>query len=396
MIDLHVSGSPSSVRAAGDWMIMQAKAAVAEAGTQLCIFQDTSNSWVGDSGDAYRELARRSLQATDEQFSVTEKFGYRLQAYAGQLSDMQQKFDFYRDLAVRGGLDVVAERIHRPAPGPVGPLPDSLPEETLTRLRAQQDRAAARMELYLQISADVGTAWGELEAWVNTNLNDAWDGTGPGMVMSMVDSLRGIGGNAADRLDISEAAAAEVSARLAAQANRCGEGARDIVRQLRSGNPAVRAAAEAANPEGLRALRRGFSEWSSRLGAAGEWLGRAGAFAGLYLAWDDIRNGDSPSGVAVQTGAGMLTGELAAAAIPGAGPILAVALGLAGGAVGGWSARDAYESVVPLESRENLDEWLGSRWDDLTDDPGEEWSRLVDATGGDSEGVVDAWDEAFT
>ena len=130
--------------------------------------------------------------------------------------------------------------------------------------------------------------------------------------------------------------------------------------QLRSGNPATHAAAEAANP---RAIREGMEELLdhveqvSRIGKIIPIVGPAIEIVTIGAA---IAEGESGSSQIAGALGGAAGGAAAGGAIAAAGGPLGWVIG--GAVVAtvtvGSAATWAWEAWVPVDARESIDEWL--------------------------------------
>jgi hypothetical protein len=133
-----------------------------------------------------------------------------------------------------------------------------------------------------------------------------------------------------------------------------------VVKALRSGNPAVRAAADAANPHAMRQSLDDLTRSISAVARYGKVIPVAGGVIDVVTAGTAIADGASAASV----GAGLL-GNVAGGAMGGAlavsvaAPPLAVAgMTIAGAVLAGTGASWAWEAWVPLDVREAIDDAL--------------------------------------
>ncbi|GIG36451.1 hypothetical protein [Cellulomonas pakistanensis] len=404
MIDLDVPGSPSSVRAAAEWLSPALRDAVTAWADTAADIRTSSHHWQGESGDAYRDTAARAVTAGDDQTGPLSDAAEKLRAYAGQLERMQEDFAEHLATAAAGGLQVDGTVVHPPAdavspgrePGAGAQASDVAAWEAAeSRYRSQ----VAKIELYEEISTEVGTAWGELEAWIDANLVAFRDGTlGESLATRLLSFARDANRGLVDWVlethdlqlerDIAELGRTATTQRAEAELFRDG---------LRSGNPAVRAAAEAADPAAIRRAANAAELAADALGHTPvRHLPVIGTAVGLGLAGASIASGDSPSRVIAEE-AGSAVGAVAGGALVVAGaalgtataPVWAVGAGVVvGGLALGYGAKWAYENWVPQDVRESIDAGLEDAWDATTDFAQDAWEDM-------SSGVSGAWKSVF-
>lgn len=136
----------------------------------------------------------------------------------------------------------------------------------------------------------------------------------------------------------------------------------------KSGNPQVRSGRKAPNPDSVarRAeasakAKGGDPGFSAKASKASKRIGTA---LTLALSGWEIYNGNSPSKVGIETTVGLVAaGAVGAAAAALSAPVwgTAVATVVVGGAIA-WGAGKAYESMVPLRTRERIDEGIKDAW----------------------------------
>lgn len=158
-----------------------------------------------------------------------------------------------------------------------------------------------------------------------------------------------------------------------------------VLARTRSGNPAVRAGSiepsasgmENASKPGSRAGNlldeaEGLSRWSKVLKGGGPIVAMGmGAF--------QISQGESPSRVGLEIAGGVVGGLAAGAAASAlvaagviAAPAIVVAVGVAlVGAAVAWGVGKAYESWVPQDVREKIDEGIKDTWHTVADPVGD-------------------------
>lgn len=401
-IDTHVPGSPASVRTTAEWLAPTLKNAV-DAFAGFCLNQRVGHSgWHGESGIAYLEFVERLMRAADEQVGPAGDAAEKLRAYAGQLERMQNDMADWRDEASSGGL-VVAGTVIEPPDAAVPPqycLADDAPQAAVDQFEAEQEayeRQLAKVELYNRIATDVGTAWGELEKWITENL-EAFES---GITASEPLITTVLGGLAATNKIAFDYAIEAKDQRLSAdieelrsRAEQMRAEAAEFRDKLRSGNPAVRAAAEAANPAEMRRTANALDDVVDGLRRSPlRHLPIIGDALSVGLAGQEIASGESPSSVAIGEIAGVVGGVAAGAAVVAVlgatAPVWATAGAVViGGAAIGAGAVWAYEELVPQDVRESIDAGLEDAWDATTDFAEDAWDTV-------SGGVSDAWNSVF-
>jgi hypothetical protein len=404
VIDLDVPGSPTSVRAAAEWMSTTLRDAVTQWADTAADIRTSSQHWQGESGDAYRDTARRAVTAGDDQAGPLGDAAEKLRAYAGELERMQEDFTGHLVAAAGGGLQVSGTVVQPPAdavspsrePGPDAEANDVASWEAAD---ARHRTQLARIELYGEISTEVGTAWGNLETWVDANLFAFRDGHRGDSLASQIleqarDANRALVDWAIETRDLAYGQALDALRRSSAETRAAAELFRD---GLRSGNPAVRAAAEAADPAALRQTAHGLEDAADALRRTPlRHLPVVGTAAGLGLAGASIASGDSPSSVLIEVAGSAVGGVVGGAAVVGiaalagaTAPAWVVGAGVvAGGLAIGYGASWAYENWVPQDVRESIDAGLEDAWDATTDFAEDAWDTV-------SGGVSGAWGAVF-
>jgi hypothetical protein len=391
VIDTTVPGDPAQVRAAAEWLDPSLKDGADHAASEAYrIRVGSTTHWQGASGEGYRELAGKMGSAGDELATLASDSAEKLRSYAGQLERMQGDFATHRDTARDAGLTVDGNVIQPPT-DPLGYCPGPGADQAdLDAYEAYADKVT----VYNQIATDVGSWWGELESWIADNL-DAFHAGMPAQsdASGLLDTLSQV--NATLVGIYLEGRNREWQSHIDDLTSRAAQAREDAVlfqRQLRSGNPAVAAAAEEANPRGLRQTAHALEDAADLLRRGGRLLPFVGPAIDVTTGAIDIANGESPSSVIVQTGGAALGGALVVGGLALAGvtaPVwgTAVAVGVAGVAVGA-GAVWAYENWVPQDVRESIDAGLENAWDATTDFADDAWDNV-------SGGVSDAWNSVF-
>ena len=397
-IDTFVAGTPSEIKAAAELLDPALKSALDYSKSAGQVIPTSVRShWYGRSADAYVSLLHDIGDASSDLIGFARDGAEKLRAYAGQLERMQNDFADHRDKASAEGLSVSGNTIS----APIAPTSYVVTDRDDPNWDAWQ-RYQDRVKTYNRIAEDVGSWWGELEVWVHENL-DAFAGTIP-TESALTTALGALADAGADipkeyigyQGDLWKAN----SEFLTKEGERLRSEAADWVRKLRSGNPAVRAAAEAANPHGLRWQASEVEELAQKLGKTAKWVPGVGWVLDGVDFVKALEGDGSPSSVGVDviadTAGGILGGIAAGAGIAAAGitapvwvPVAAgaaIAIGVGAGAV--W----AYESWVPQDVREAIDAGLSDAWDATTDFAEDAWDNTTEFVGDVGHNIGKAWD----
>ncbi|GMA33316.1 hypothetical protein [Litorihabitans aurantiacus] len=385
-IDTRVPGEHSEVRAAAEWLDPTASDAVDDAsGDMRNLFGYSGGHWISTSGDAYRSTLSLAMSAADDVEGLMKDVAEKLRSYAGQLERLEGYIADHRDAASSAGLTLTPTTIEPPT----STLP-YCPTDRDDPLWDDWQDHLDRVELFNEIAEDVGTRWGDLETWVQDNLTafivDVPTTPASELLGFLADQDTTV---ATTYLDYNERQWQTNVIELQDRSATMAEDAAEFKRQLRSGNPAVRAAAAAAGPTGLRIEARELSEAAEALRRAGRVLPIAGTALDVVLAGSQIAAGESPSSVGVEFLGGVAGGAAAVGIIALAGvtlPVWGTALVVGGAAVAvGAGAKWAYEGLVPQDVRESIDAGIADAWDATTDFAEDAWDNTVGA----------AWDWAF-
>jgi len=362
-IDVCMPGSPASVRAAADWLD-GIKSGMSDVDVELAyIWGDSSYYWTGESGQAWRDtVGTVRSRATDVPGfcgDAVEVF----RAYANRLERAQEDYATLRFQAGEVGLQVVGTTVYPPTTTlDYCPAPGA-PEADLAEYEEYLDKMAS----YNDLGTQVGTIMGQLDTWIGENIVP---------LVGRVEELQELSGTvaalAANNDDVAGAALdgyeSFLDERLGdwrKEHDALQEAAETFRDQLRSGNPAVRAAAEAADP---RAMRHGAEELAEQIGRVSKFsrvIPVAGTVLEIVSLASDVADGGSLSSGVAEIGGG-IAGGAAGGAVGGG---IAVALGsnpigwvvggvVVGGVAVGAGARWLWEAAVPLDTRESIDDYF--------------------------------------
>jgi hypothetical protein len=360
-VDLNIPGDPAAIRAVADWLsprISDADSDVYIDSVDVSLVSQAQ--WVGQSGDAFRDALDR---VRGEQMKISPYLTTAADvflAYANRLERGQDDFDHYLEQAIAGGLVGVrrTKTILTPTTSlPYCPTVDA-PAEDVT---AWNDYVR-RVELYNDISTRVGTWWGELEAWIVEHmvplvarieefapLSGLFDDITVGNEVIVSTALE----TADYRVNRDFTEWSKVYDQMQADAEL-------YTRGLRSGNPALKAASEAANPRAIREGLEQLGETIKGLRRATRIIPGVGIAIDVALGVVDIANGDSASSVGVGILGGMAGGAAVGGTIAAVGGPPGWVIGgvVVGGVVVGEGARWAWEAWVPLHVRESIDDFF--------------------------------------
>lgn len=358
-IDLTIPGDVGAIRALADWLAPSLKDAVVESDVDLVwLHTDSEHYWSGMAGMAFRNVVqdiRRPLMPISSYLGDAASV---FRAYANRLERGRDDFQTMKDQASTAGFTVAGNRVHAPStsltycPGPGAPAED----------RQEYAGYLNRIELYKTLSSYVGTWWGELEAWIAENMVPlAVQIDEFGAIRNPLEGLTV--GNDAIVTTALDANKRRIDADLRGfrkTANDLQADYQKFKRGLRSGNPALRAASQAANPQEIRAGLNALTENIGRVSRYSKLLPVAGGVVEVVAAGVEIAQGGSPSSVGVGVAGGAAGGALAGWALAGAAiPPVGAALAVGGVAVAaGSGATWLYEAWTPLDVRESIDDFF--------------------------------------
>lgn len=363
-IEVRLPGSPASVRAVADWLDA-VKSGLADTDVELAyIWGDSNHYWTGRSGNAWRSTVGTVRDRGKEVPGFLGDASEVFRAYANRLERAQEDFATLLFQAGEVGLPVVGVTVFPPTTSlDYCPAPGA-PEADLAEYDAYLDKAAS----YNDLGTQVGSIMGQLDAWIGENIVP---------LVARVEDLKGLSGTvdalaapgnddlAAAALDGYEAFQSEKLGEWRAQHDALQESAETFRDQLRSGNPAVRAAAEAADPKAMRAGVEELAEQIGRVSKFSKVIPVAGSVLDIVSLAVDVHNGDSLSSGVAEIGGGIVGGAAGgalaggAAVALGSNPVGWVVGGVAiGGIAVGAGARWLWEAAVPLDTRETIDDFF--------------------------------------
>ena len=358
-LDLTVSGDHAAVTGLAKWLDPELAEPLVTADLDMAYtWGDSQQYWTGQSGDAFRGAAMEIRKRSSDLPGFVRDVAEVLRAYANRLERGQADFDDYLAQASTGGLTVVGNLVMPPTTTLQYCPADNAPAGDVKEYQRYLDA----LELYNDIAEHVGTWHGELEAWIAENLAPLT------AEVEKFSSLSGLfTGLKVDNDDVVDLALEYASARTDRDLRDYRQAAQSMQADaemfgdhLRSGNPALRAAAEAANPREMRAGLAALNEAIGGVTKYSKLIPVVGGVIDVVSAGVEIADGGSASSVGVGllagAGGGALAGTIiAGVAIPPVGVALIVGgAAAAAGAGGTW----LWEAAVPLDVRESIDDFF--------------------------------------
>lgn len=356
-IDLGIPGNPSDIRAVAHWLTEKVQKGLNDADFEMVsMVSDAQLLWTGQSGYAFNSAAQAVRRGNFETPRYAGDVAEVLRAYAGRLERGREDFDDLAAYAQRQGLSVGPQSIAMPTtwltfcPDPDGP--DS-PE--LREWNSYQEK----VDVYNEIAKRVGTWWGELDAWIAEHFGQVI-----GRVTELTEGATVLEGLRRGNETVVDYAFEYASARserdletFRRHVSQMQEDAAKFQRQLRSGNPALRAAAEAADPRAMRQGVRALTDMIKGVSKATKIIPVAGTVIDIVSAGAELTAGGSPSSVGIGL-AGTIAGGAGAVALVSGPPGWVAAAAVAGAVAVGSGARWAWEAWVPLDAREVVDDGI--------------------------------------
>jgi hypothetical protein len=372
-LDLRIPGDPDhvSVTELAVWLDSTLQAAVGDAAQIFDSVRDFSmDHWQSWSGESYRNVLVLGRNAGWEVEQMVADTAEKLHSYAGQLERLQGHLDDHRDAADAGGLTVTGTVVDAPV-NPLGYVPD-----TDDPRYPDYSEHLDRVDLYNGISTDVGTRLGDLEVWVTEHLERFLAGLERSAAVRLLGDLASDPGNAVDLA----AVGVEADWRLnlpdvRAQAAQMQEAAVQAIADLETGNPQVRAAAEAVRVDSLRLGAVGVRTWVDNAAEVVRAVPVVGAGIGWILTASGLAQGDDAGATAVEIVVGGAAGLVAVGVVAALGGGVVATVGvpaLAAIAIGSGAAW-IYEEAVPQQVREEIDagfrDFVADGWEWLTGTP---------------------------
>jgi len=367
-LDLTIPGDPHGLTALAEWLDPQMFSPLGEADLDLATaVGDLSYYWTGAAATAFATAAQELRGRGSPAYSFVQDVAAVIRAYANRLVRGQAEFDDYLVQAKSAGLRVTGKVVSAPTTSlQYCPADNSSgPEKT------EYARYLAAQKTYRQLQTFYGTWCGELEKWLAENmapLTVRIQELQP--IKSMLSKLStddmikdSIENYADDSIEVKLKGLRKEAGALQATATMARDG-------LRSGNPALRQAAEDVNPKELRAGLAALDEAIETTDRVSKLIPIVGVAMTVVGAGVELANGGSASSIGVgiigSAAGGAVAGAVAATwIVPPAGLVVTAAVGVAVGvavvaAAAGTAATWVWEAEVPLDVRESIDATI---WD---------------------------------
>lgn len=365
-IDTLMEGSPASVDETAAWLESLERVIGAGGEHGVSARRLSQRIWSGSAADGYRGFAADLVTAHDETEGRAHSAADTFRSYALQLKWRQEDMHTHRSDASTGGLVVAGTRIHEPRPlaRPAQPGDDATPHQVsqYDASNARYETALQQMDLFRGISGRVQGTYERLDDWIVDNLV-------PEEEQVNLESKAGVIAAGARALPDFVVTSSELEfARRSDEVNRAARARAVNDAASRSGNPAVRAGRKPPREQAVlkRVARRKAPKFAQKLGRVSKGLGILGVAISVGMGGYDIAAGASPSGVALETVAGLAGGAvvvagaaaLAAGSVVAAPVVVVAGVAVIGGVAASYAAGWAYEKFVPQATREKIDEGL--------------------------------------
>lgn len=353
-IDLNIPGDPSAIHALADWL-SQTKDALVEVDLELAYIAGDSHLYLGgEAGNAFHEAAGTVRDRINPVSPYLGSAAEVFHAYAHRLERGVRDFDSYLAQCREQGLPVYGKVVMRPT--------SSAQVCAQPGVDAEWDLFMSRSRTYTDLSERVGKWWGELEAWIAEHMTP---------LLADIDKFAPLNaafnGLAQDNDDIvahtftgTDLLTQDQLTKWREHAQTLQDDADKFQKGLRSNNPAVKAAAEEANPRAMRQAVNGIIDDIHSVSKAGKLIPVAGKVIEIVTAAGAIADGESGSSVLVEAFAGAGGGAAVGGTIAAFGGPVGWVIGgvVVGGVAIGAGARWGWESAVPINTREAIDGWL--------------------------------------
>jgi hypothetical protein len=357
-ISLKVTGDHAAITKVAQWLDPDVSEPLIAADLDLAYtWSDSQQYWVGLSGNAFRDAAMEVRNRSKPVHGFLQDLAEVLRAYANRLKRGQDDFDDYATQATEAGLTVAGTTVLPPTTWLTYCPADDAP----TKDTKEYDRYLAAMKTYNTLEGSVGKWWGELQKWIAENLAPLTTRVSDlspldGLLKGLTEGNKEV---VTAALEYSHASAERDLSAYRQSAQSMQADADKFTKALRSGNPALRAAAEAANPREIRAGLSVLNEAIESVDKYAKVIPVAGGVIEVVAAGAAIADGDSPSSVGaglVGSAGGAAAGGaiVAASTPPGLVALTVGVLAVGGGLAGRW----LWEAAVPLDIRESIDDSL--------------------------------------
>jgi len=362
-INTHINASPADITAAADWLD-KLKTGIDEARTTL-----SKSSWdrvelTGEFGVALNEYVEDIISGCDDASSELKSSIDVINSWHDQVVWRKQDMAGYRDDAKAGGLTVTDDCYIQP-PDEVdnpGELPKGASAKQKSTWKIAHDNYTTyvkKMKLWNDLKSDADDTRTQLTDWVAEHMtvnpeSPRYEIILAGLINSHVTTSGILGENAyyTEAYDMVRGKAIEDAAMRHFDASK----SRTKYTNWKPDREAVVKRTNASMP--ARVSNADIAGKAKRFGS------RLGVGLTLAIAGWDIYNGKSPSQTGIETTAGLVAGSgitIAAATISAPAWATAGAVILGGTAIA-YGVGKAYESWIPLRTRERIDEGIWDTW----------------------------------
>lgn len=369
-IDTHIDASPADITTAADWL-GKLKKGFDEARYSLVHTISYRAQLSGEFGRALNEYVNDIENGCWSASSELRATIDVINSWHDQVVWRKQDMTGYRDDAKAGGLSVNDDRYIKPPEEVANPgeLPKNATAKQKTTWQTAHDDYEAYLEkkkLFGNLQKDANETRKKLTDWVVEHMTVSKESP---LYELQVKALQD-GSIKFAELGLENAYHGSVYNSLVARA----VPAAAARAASKSGNPKVRAGKKSPNPDSVakraeasartKAANTGLATKAAKVGA------RAGTVLTLALSGWEISRGSSPSQVGIETAAGFAGAALGTVAVVAgavalgvsAPALLVVGAGVAGGIALSWGVGKAYEGLVPLRTRERIDEGIKDTW----------------------------------
>lgn len=359
-LNVIVSGDPEGMRGIATWLDNDVAKPTSYADLDLAYaWGDSSNYWTGKSGDAFRTAAMKVRDSSSGLPKLANDIASAIRAYASRIERAKEGFSGYLKQATSAGLKVTGTVVAVPTTSLQYCPADNAPEADVK----EYDGYLAKIETFNQLSELYGTWIGEIDKWISENLVPL--SVRAGEFAELGELLAGLALDNGDiidfTLDYADNKADRLHVKFEEDAAAIQQALDDIRAGQRSGNPALRAAADAVNPSEIRKGLGALNEMIGEVRGVSKFIPVAGGVVTVVGAGMDLAAGESPSSIAVEFGGGVAGAAGGTALVAAVGstwtvpPVGAVVTVAAAAVAAGAGAKWLYESQVPIDVRESID-----------------------------------------
>lgn len=199
-IDTEITGSPASIRAAGEWIAGTLRPAVnAGADAFADARTEAGGDWRGETGAAFEAAMGRAVRESQRLRQATDGVHAAFLDYAGSLERCQDRMEQIRADARAAGLTVSGHVIQSPGDGPPhpGPPPTEASQghvDSYNRVVTSYDAHQDLVRAYNDLVTRADEVWSDIQrAWERVSAENR-EMDGPGWAFQLSDVAGGLGG----------------------------------------------------------------------------------------------------------------------------------------------------------------------------------------------------------